>query len=402
MSDPGVTSLDLLGLIRAGWRRSALIAALTLAAAVTYALLAPKWYLAELSVVPSVTPKSGGGGMGASAVAAALDLPIDLGGGGGAGGDVERIAAVLRSTSVTDAVIAKFNLKARYEVKFLEDARIALWTHCSTKVERKPGLVSLSCEDRDPQIAKGMVEFFGEYGNVVFRRVSVSSAAEERRFLEKRVAEARKDLDEAARKRREFQEKNKIIDLTEQSRAVVSTMANLRAELVSKEVQVSYLGSFSSRDESSAEQLHRQIEALRTKLQALEETRVGVVVEEEDAQKKGRKARARDGSGGIFPTAMSVPRLRFELENLFREQKVQETLFLLLTQRYETARVSEARDTSTFQVLDAPTLPTRRARPKRFVIAATGLLLGLGLGLGFVLVPAWWRSLPKRGAGRAA
>ncbi len=75
--------------------------------------------------------------------------------------------------------------------------------------------------------------------------------------------------------------------------------------------------------------------------------------------------------------------MKFELEELFREKKVQETLFLLLAQRYELARVSEARDTSAFQILDRPVRAERRSWPKRTLILASAVLLGALLGWGY-------------------
>jgi len=91
---------------------------------------------------------------------------------------------------------------------------------------------------------------------------------------------------------------------------------------------------------------------------------------------------------------MDVPRLQSQLEELYREQKMQETLFTLLVQRYEMARVQEVRDTSTFQVLDSPTLPRKRSRPKRALAIVLGLLAGVGVGLIRVTAPRWWPPMP--------
>jgi uncharacterized protein involved in exopolysaccharide biosynthesis len=87
----------------------------------------------------------------------------------------------------------------------------------------------------------------------------------------------------------------------------------------------------------------------------------------------------------MFPPALSVPKLRFELAQLYREQKTQETLYYLLTQRYEMARVDEARDTSTFQIIDHATLPTHKVRPRRAFIIVGGFLLSLMLAIGWAL-----------------
>jgi uncharacterized protein involved in exopolysaccharide biosynthesis len=74
-----------------------------------------------------------------------------------------------------------------------------------------------------------------------------------------------------------------------------------------------------------------------------------------------------------------------------REQKIQETVFFLMTQRYEMAKIDEARDTSTFQILDHPTVPTYRSRPQRLRIAVLGLFIGLALAGLSIVAPIWWR-----------
>jgi LPS O-antigen subunit length determinant protein (WzzB/FepE family) len=93
----------------------------------------------------------------------------------------------------------------------------------------------------------------------------------------------------------------------------------------------------------------------------------------------------------FFPNAMNVPELRFELEQLFRQQKIHETVYFLMTQRYEMAKVDEARDTSTFQILDHPTLPTSKSRPNRTKLAKLGLLGGVAAAAAWIFLPLWWR-----------
>ena len=402
MSEPATSKFDPVALLRAGSKHVALWAAIGFAVGLGVAFLLPKWYVAHVSVVAVPPPRGSVPMLGSSStgLAAALDLPVDISMGPS---DVERISAVFHSTVVTDAIIAKFDLQKRYREKYIEDTRKELWNLCVTKVEKKPALVTLSCEDKSPAVAKAMTEYFAEVGNETFRRVSKSSAGEERRFLEKRVVEARADMVQASQRLKEFQEKHRVIDLPEQSKAVVAAMAQLRAELVSKEIQLSYLNSFSSGDEATASQARRHITVLQAKLRTMEESQ-GTAPEKEELGAKPKPASkappGKKNGTGMFPPAMDVPQLRFELEQLFREQKLQEVLFLMLTQRYEQARVSEARDTSTFQVLDQPTLPTKKVRPKRLVVSLLGLLAGGLLAVGGLLGPPWWRTRPLSGGRR--
>jgi capsule polysaccharide export protein KpsE/RkpR len=275
-------------------------------------------------------------------------------------------------------------LQHRYGDVSLERAREKLAQRCATRLDKKAGAVVLTCEDRDPAMAQRLVEAFGQLGNSTFRRVSASTAGEERRFLEQRVHEARADLDAAAQRLREFQKAHKIVDLGEQSKAVVSAIASLEGELLSKQMQLSYLHSYSSENETNALQLRQQLAVMESKLRALEEPPV-----DGEAAATAKKP---SGRSELFPAAMAVPELRYELEQLFREQKIQETLFLLLTQRLELAKVNEARDTSAFQVLDAPVVATEHARPKRALLVLTGTLGALLLMLASVWLGPWWRA----------
>src|SRR6185503_201179 len=155
----------------------------------------------------------------------------------------------------------------------IERTRKALWTHCETKVEKKPNLVRIICDDEEPEVVRDMTNTFGKAADATFRRVAVASASEERAFLEKRVDEARRDMEVSSAALRQFQEAHKIVDLPEQGRAVVSGMAQLEGNLISKRIELSYARSFAASDETSVAQLTRQIGILSSELQGLEAKR---------------------------------------------------------------------------------------------------------------------------------
>jgi tyrosine-protein kinase Etk/Wzc len=366
------------------WRVILAFTVLGAIAGLAYGLLAPKWYSSTLTVVPSQRSQDA-----ASSIAA--KLPAIGGLDSGVVTDVQRIRAVLTSNSVADAVIAKFNLKEHYDADHLEEARKNLWEHCGVSADRKSGVVSLSCEDKDPKTAQAMAAYFGEVGNSVFGRISSSSAREERRFLEEQVKNSRQAVDEASRKLREFQESYKIVDLPEQSKAVISAMASIKGELISKQLELSYLRSFSSSAESNVVQLQQQIAVMEQKLAQLEKAKGFEPASGSASGSGAASAQPKNDKGTFFPGAMNVPELRFELESLLREQKIQETVFFLTMQRYEMAKVDEARDTSTFQILDVPTVPTYKSRPRRSRVLMLGVLGGLVAGAAFLLVPAFVR-----------
>jgi uncharacterized protein involved in exopolysaccharide biosynthesis len=204
----------------------------------------------------------------------------------------------------------------------------------------------------------------------------------------------RKETDESAARLREFEEQHKIIDLESQSKAVVSAMASLRSQEISKELQLNYMDTFSSRDEASVSQLRQQLAVMNAKFHRMEEEPT-VASDPGERNSGGGVGKVHGNSPDIFPPALSVPKLRFQLEQLVRDRKLRETDLLLLMQRLEMAKVNEARDTSAFQVLDHPALPTYRSWPKVYLVLIAGVMAGLMVTLVWTLGPLYLRLLSR-------
>src|SRR5581483_579036 len=102
----------------------------------------------------------------------------------------------------------------------------------------------------------------------------------------------------------------KIVDLEAQSKAVVSAMASLRSQEISKDLQLSYLNTFSSRDESTAAQLRQQLTVMNNKFKKLELAPEDDQLATLNPGLVGKVVASR--TADMFPAAMSVPKLRFE------------------------------------------------------------------------------------------
>jgi len=350
------------------WKVLLVCAVLGLGAGTGYALLAPAWYEARLAVLPSQDGENSKlAKVAALGAAAGLSPTVS--------NEVQRVHAVLSSVSVAQAVIAKFELQDRYDARSIEAARKQLQEHCTTSIELKAGIVTVTCEDHNPMIACAITAYFGEVGNQVFERITVSTARGERRFLEQMVAKTKEDVDRSSTALREFQERNHVLDLPAQSKAVISAMATLQGDLISKRLQLSYLKGFASAEEPRVQQLVEQAAIADRELRRLESSSTG---DDHDNPK-------------FFPGALRVPGLTFELAQLMRTQKIDETVYAMLNERLAMTRVDEARDTAAFQILDAPTIPTTPSRPRRARAAALATVAGLAAGVVFVLAPVWWR-----------
>jgi capsule polysaccharide export protein KpsE/RkpR len=300
-----------------------------------------------------------GGELGSLAAGAGLDS--------GSAADPARIAVVLQSNAVSDAVIEKFDLKTRYRDNYIEDARLDLWRRCEIRTLPKPSVVLVTCEDRDPAFAKEMLSFLAQKGNEVFRGVSVGSASEEVRFLEVRVAQLRHQADATSDRMREFQETHGVVDLDTQAKSVVSALAGLEGQRITKQLELEYAQAFASGDESSIRALQMQLALVTAKVRSLE------VVTAKSTASAGEKA----SRPGVFPKALEVPQLRAEFEKLYRDRRVAEASLIVSLERLENARANEARDVSTFMVMDPANLPSKQSWPKKGITLVVSAILGL-------------------------
>ncbi len=81
------------------------------------------------------------------------------------------------------------------------------------------------------------------------------------------------------------------------------------------------------------------------------------------------------GPGSLYPSIRQLPLLGVMYSDLYRRTKIEETVYEILTQRYELAKVQEAKELPVVRVLDAAVIPEKKSFPPRLLIVATGAIL---------------------------
>jgi capsule polysaccharide export protein KpsE/RkpR len=143
----------------------------------------------------------------------------------------------------------------------------------------------------------------------------------------------------------------------------------LKGEIIANEVALEVMRSFATESNPQVQQQKLRIEEMKRQLGQVEygagmELPVG----------RGGSSDSRRAFQVPFP---KVPELGTELARLVRDVKVQETVYTLLTQQYEQAKIAEARDTPVVQVLDKAVPAERKSRPRPFLNTAIAGTLSL-------------------------
>jgi tyrosine-protein kinase Etk/Wzc len=332
-------------------KRKAMIAVFVGAAAITSviaSLLLPDIYAATTSILPPQQDAT----MGTTVIS---QLPGGLGNLAGGVLGVQTPSdlwiGILNSETIKDALVDRFDLMSAFEAETRTDAREAL-TGMVKIVNSKEDIIAITVESEDPKQAADLANALVEELDRINRSLVMTSGRRMKNFVEERLKGAQRDL--AA---------------TEE--ALKEAMGKLKGELMAKEVALQTLLSYAAPTNPQVGLLKSEVESLKARLREMGEGGGGTNPSSED----------------IFIPTSKLPDLGLQYVRLLRNAKIQQTVFELLTQQYEMARIQEAKDTPTVQVLDVATVPEKKVKPKRrqIVILSTVISAFLALMLCFFL-----------------
>lgn len=319
----------------------ALVISTTLIAGVV-AFILPPWYRAEAELLP---PSEEDSGFSLASLLRGIAVPGVRVPTAVTPADV--FIVVLQSRRVNDQVVKRFDLMKRYKKKYMIDAVRELKHHTSFKLT-PAGSIAITVEDRDRQLAADMANAYIEFLDRFNRESRMTKGRRTRVFIGERLAETRQEMQAAEQRLASYQAQNKTVALTPGMSSAIEEAARLVARRTALQVRLGVVQNYSQGSEEEV-QIRQELAQLDRQMQALPET-------------------------GL------------ELARRVRDVKALEQVFALLTAQYEDARITEARDVVSIEVLDVATPPERKAWPKRGLIIAGAFLLSLIAGTGIVVI----------------
>lgn len=346
------------------------------------AILTPSRYEA----ITRLMPPDNQSGTGA-ALLSAIAGRAGAGALGGLAGDLlgaknsgSLFVGILASRTVQDRLIQQFDLRRLYRDSKIEDARIDLAKHTEVSEERKSGIITISVTDHDPKRAAAMSSAYVQELDRLVASVSTSSARRERIFLEGRLQAVKQELDSAAGKFSEFASKNTAIDIPAQGKAMVEAAARLQGELIVVESELHGLEAIYTDHNARVRALRARVDELHAQLEKLGG----------DTSLSGDPLSKDNYS--IYPSIRKLPLLGVTYADLYRQTKIQETVFELLTQQYELAKVQEAKEIPSVKVLDPAIVPTKKSFPPRALLTVLGTAAAFLAGCFWLFASRRWEE----------
>ena len=317
-------------------------------------LLLPNVYTGTTKILP---PQQS-----ASAASALLNqLGGAFGGVGGlAGGALgvrnpnDLYVGMLKSRTVADNMISRFELGKLYDEDRLSDVRKRLEKE-TTIAAGRDGIITIDVDDNDPKRAADMANAYVDELVKLTKVLAVTEASQRRLFFERQLLQAKDNLTAAEMVARQGLQKGGLAQVDAQGRSMIEVTARLRAQISVKEVQIGSMRTFAAEGNPELQRTQQELEALRRELARVEGSSPIAALGKGDAT----------GNSGLN----NLGRLR--------DVKYYEFLYELLAKQYELAKIDEAKDATIVQVIDKAIEPDRRSKPVRSRIAVLSALLAL-------------------------
>lgn len=327
-------------------------------AIVIISMLLPKKYLAETKIL---LPQQGSQSL-------SLQMQSQLGGmilPGGLSAGVrttgELYVALLKSRTVLDRVIDRFELMKVYKVSYREDARRELVKSLSAQDLKKSGMLVIGVEDRNQTRSADMANFFVDELKNLTQYIAVTEASQRRLFFEEQLKSTKKELISSEESMKGYQEQTGAIEIKEQTKAIIEAISQLRAQIASKEVELKVLRTYATTQNPDIQKIEAQLRGMREQLSKLE-------------------AKGNNNPGPLMSSG-NMPEAGKGYVRKMRDLKYSETLYELFLKQYEMAKIDEAKEAMVIQVVDKATPPERKIKPRTKFLLVSYTLLGFLVSL---------------------
>jgi tyrosine-protein kinase Etk/Wzc len=264
---------------------------------------------------------------------------------------------LLESEAVQDGVIKTLGLQAAYHMPSAAYTRLVLAGN-SKFVSRRSGLISISVKDHDPRQAARIANAYVDALHSLNDNLAISEASRRASFFGQELALQKNRLVDAEAALQKTEQSTGAIAPGNQTSLVIQQIAELQAQISSREVQLESLRLSSTDQNPDVIHLNSELGVLRSQLRALE---------------GGEKIHT---PGDISLTSQSVPGAQLTYNRKLRDVSYQTYLVDLIARQYEAAKLDEAKAAPVIQSVDTARVPEWKTSPSRMLWTLVGGVIG--------------------------
>ena len=341
-------------------------------AGVVLALVQPVRYTATAKIMPPQQTQSSASMMiGQLTSAGGGSLAALAGGGLGLKNPNDIYVGLLTSRPIADAIIQKFSLAKEYHAKDMTAARKKLAGYTEVTSE-KNGFITVSVTDKDKKRVAEMANAYTDQLRILTKSLAVTEASQRRLFYEEQLKQAKEALVAAELSFQQVQQQKGLVQLDAQAKAMIESLAALRAQVAAKQVEVQALRSYSTEQNPDVQLAERELTSLQAEETRLEQS---------------------NHSPGIAGLGLgNVPAAGLEYLRAAHELQYQQALFDMLMKQYDAAKLDESKDAAIIQVVEPAIEPDHKSPQRRALIVLLFTIVGFFAGC-LLAVFRWWKNI---------
>jgi len=316
---------------------------ITTSMSIGISFLLPKWYKASATIMTQGSSSSIFDNMG---TLTSMSINKALGG----FDNQNRFISILKSRTILDKVIDKFNFKQKYKTELITVIYERL------KKNLKVGLgdelqINVTFYDKDQDQVADIANYIIYCLDSLNIALNTTNGYYARLFIESRVNEIIDSLKYLQSEVTDFMKRNNVLNLEAQVTMGVTQYAELKSKIILKEIELAVAEQMIAPDNPQVIRLKTELGLLKEQLQPL-----------------------LSSAEGVYPDFRNIPEISVDMAEFERKVEYYTTVMQYLGPQYENAKIEEKRDIPSFQILDKAVRPEKKARPKKSKIVITVFL----------------------------
>ena len=273
-----------------------------------------------------------------------------MGVGAGVNTSAELAQALLEGNNIKDQIAGEYNFVDRYNItKYPRtSARNIIEGALEVEYFAESSILQISYEDIDPVFATEVLNSIVDVLEETFQELTLKKVRRKKTFLEERLVDVGKELENAQDNLVEFQKTYGIIDISIQAQEHIRTDAGLRAQILNKEIEVQTLLEYLKEDDPQIVRLQNEIRTI-----------------------KKSRSELKSGFDEFSPESIpqnEIAEITPTYLNLSRDLSILETIYSMLRQQYETVKIEETDTSEIFQRIEGAEVPEMKSGPSRLKI----------------------------------
>ena len=292
---------------------------------------------------------------------------------------------LFESGTIRGQLVDRFDLQRVYRKRYRQDTVKKLAHQTEVTQDRKSGIITIVVTDTSRERARDMTKAYIDALDDLLIKVNTSTARREREFIEQRLVTVQSDLEKAQLALSDYASKNTTLDVKEQTKAMIDASAKLEAELVVARAESDSMSQVYGEGNVRMRAANARVGELERELKKI------------SGSEGGGQGEA-SGPDRLYPSLRELPIVAVRWADLYRQVKVKETVYDLLTEQYELARIEEVKSIPSVKVIDPPSWPEKKSFPPRLIIMLVFTTLAVFGSAMFLIAAERWNQVSPQDA----